>query len=386
MPTGYHCISGDSHIEIPPARWTDRVPAKYRSMAPKTVPLPDGADGTIIGNNPPVQNPEDLYGGKGRDKWVPFGQRYDDTPGTGSPDQRVKEQDIDGLDAEVLFPPEFCGPWLWESIEDPSAQRAVFRAFNDWLAEDYCSVAPHRLFGLGVLPFTGVADSITEMEHCTKAGLKGVVLSAFPNGTNSPAPEDDKFWEAALSMRVPLSIHVRLSRSSKNTGPPVRYPKEPPALLARTDLFDQLARFTRAGGSHTVQLILSGVLDRYPELRIDMAENQIGWVPLFLEMADLRYNRHKHWAKDLLGFAPLKQLPSEYIRQHFYWGFQQDRVGVELREHIGVDRLIWAADFPHQESEWPHSQDVITHNFAGVPDDEKNMMICDNAVRFFHLE
>lgn len=354
-------------------------------MAPRTVVLPDGADGTAIGDNPPEQNPEDLYGGKGRDRWVPFGQRYDETPGTGTPQQRLKEQDIDGLDAEVLFPPERCGPWLWESIEDPAAQRAVFRAFNAWLAEDYCSAAPNRLFGLGVLPFTGVTDCITEMEHCAKSGLKGVVLSAFPNGTSTPAPEDDEFWQAALSMNIPLSIHVRLSRSSKNTGPSVRYPKEPPELLARTDLFDQLARFTRAGGSHTVQLILSGVLDRFPDLRIDMAENQIGWVPLFLEMADLRYNRHRHWAKELLGFPPLNQLPSEYIRQHFYWGFQQDRVGVELRDHIGVDRLIWAADFPHQESEWPHSQEVINHNFAGIPDDEKNMMICANAMTFFHI-
>jgi Amidohydrolase len=99
----------------------------------------------------------------------------------------------------------------------------------------------------------------------------------------------------------------------------------------------------------------------------------------------VRYDRHVRWAERLLGFKPLRRCPSEYIREHCLWGFQFDRVGVELRHKINVDRLIWGSDFPHQESDWPESMDVIARNFAGVPDHEKYKMVCGNAIEFFHL-
>ena len=131
---------------------------------------------------------------------------------------------------------------------------------------------------------------------------------------------------------------------------------------------------------------LDGVFDRLPDLRIFFAENQIGWIPLFLEIADTRYERNLIWAQELLGFKPLPKPPSEYVREHCYWGFQYDPVGVELRHRINVNRLIWASDFPHQESDWPKSMSIIERNFAGVPDGERYHMVAGNAIEFFHLE
>jgi hypothetical protein len=83
---------------------------------------------------------------------------------------------------------------------------------------------------------------------------------------------------------------------------------------------------------------------------------------------------------------PLKQLPSDYIKEHCYWGFQHDKVGVELRHHLGVNRLIWASDFPHQESDWPESLEVMQEAFVGVPEAEQHQMVVGNAVEFFHLD
>jgi predicted TIM-barrel fold metal-dependent hydrolase len=128
------------------------------------------------------------------------------------------------------------------------------------------------------------------------------------------------------------------------------------------------------------------VFDRFPQLHIDFAENQIGWIPFFLEMADTRYDRHSGWAERLLDVKPLERLPSEYIREHCFWGFQHDRVGVELRYHLGVDRVIWATDFPHQESEFPNSMEVIEKVFEGVPEAEKRQMVAQNVIDFFHLD
>jgi predicted TIM-barrel fold metal-dependent hydrolase len=389
----YRYISGDSHLEIDSKHWIDRVPVQHRGQAPRLVPQPDGSDAWTIGDK--IVRPAaaaDLYGGKGRDEYVPFGAKYEGTPGTGSPEQRIREQAQDGIDAEVLFPSQQGGPKFWRRIEDDAAYKAMVHAYNNWLAEEYCAVDPSRLIGVGILPLThDVADTIEEMAQCAKAGLKTVLLQGFPSGKPYPSKEDDLFWAAALDLKMPVSVHVDLDRSGERARPLFKYPQEPDELMKKLgqDLVYQVGRFgpVRGNGSvAAVQWVLSGLFDRFPSLRIFFAENQIGWIPFFLQAADVRYDRHVHWAERLLGFKPLPRMPSEYIRDHCLWGFQFDRVGVELRHKLNVDRLIWGSDFPHQESDWPESMDVIERNFDGVPDHEKYKMVCGNAIEFFRLE
>jgi len=393
-------ISGDSHVEVDSKLWVHRVDQKYRDRAPRVVRLPNGGDGWVIEGQPPRQVASDLYGGKGRDIWQPFGQRYEDTPGTGPGEQRIKEQDRDGIAGEVLFPNQQAGPKLWRNIKDNDAYKAVVRGYNDWLGEEYCAVAPDRLLGIGVMPKTNVKDAIAEMEHCAKTGMMGVLLTNFPSNHIHPTDEDDEFWKAALDINMPVTVHVDLDRSGVGvelgqSGPVeeslLYYPKDSPqvrAMIGRNGLVEQVTRFGPVRGSGSipaVQLALSGVFDRFPDLRIFFAENQIGWIPFFLQMADVRYDRHVHWAQRLLGFEPLKRLPSEIIREHCWWGFQFDRVGVEMRHHIGVDRVMWGSDFPHQESDWPDSRTILERNFAGVPEDEAYKMSAGNVIEFFHL-
>ena len=86
------------------------------------------------------------------------------------------------------------------------------RAYNDWLGEEYCAVSRDRLIGLGVIPWTNVDDAIAELEHCARLGLKGVNLGVFPSGKSYPTPEDDRFWAAAIDMRMPLTVHVGFDR------------------------------------------------------------------------------------------------------------------------------------------------------------------------------
>ena len=387
MATHYQYISGDSHVEVDSARWVHRVEAKYRDRAPRLVRLPNGGDGWVIEGRAPREVSADLYGGKGRDVWQPFGQTYEGTAGTGPPEQRLREQDADGVDAEVLFPNQVSGPKFWRLIEDDDAYRAVVRGYNDWLAEEYCSVAPERLIGVGVLPWTSVDDTIGEMERCARMGLKAVMLTGLPNGTGHPAEEDDRFWAAALDMEMPITVHVDLDRTGDRAGALFEYPKEHKEV--RMGLVEQVGRFSPSRGSGAitaVQLVLAGVFDRFPRLRVLFAENQIGWIPFFLQGADVRYERHVTWAERLLGFAPLARPPSEYMREHCLWGFQFDRVGVEMRHHMGTDHLLWGSDFPHQESDWPDSMKIIDENFEGVSEEERYQMVAGNAIDFFHLD
>jgi hypothetical protein len=167
MPTALPpLISSDGHLEVRPERWTPRMPAALRDRAPRTIKLPDGGDAILVEGQPPYPAPFlDLRAGRTNETWQPFGATVDDTAGNGPPEQRLREQEVDGLHAEVLFPNMQVGPRLWRTMADDDAYRAAVRAYNDWLAEDYCSTSPDRLIGLGVIPWTTLDDAVAELEH-----------------------------------------------------------------------------------------------------------------------------------------------------------------------------------------------------------------------------
>lgn len=379
MAREYKIISGDTHMEVAPERWTVRVPERYRDRAPRRVRLSNGADGMLVEGNPIRENAFDLYGGKGRDNWGPFGQTYESTPGTASAEDRLKCLDLDGMDAEVIFPAVATGPRLWRSIRDDDAYRACIRAYNDFIAEEYIAYAPDRFIPMATMPAINVRETIEEMQRCLDLGFRGITLQSFPSGKGYPTADDDEFWQEVLTMKAPVTVHVDIP---KGDGPYIEYKKR----SGPADIAQQVARFAQRGAVNAVQLLMSGVFDRFPELRIFYAENQIGWVPTFMTVADERYNRHIAWAEKLLDFQPLQNgMPSDYIRRHSLWGFQRDPAGVELRHWMGVENLIWGSDFPHQESEYPHSMKVVEENFRNVPEDEKYKMTCGNVIDFFHL-
>ena len=389
----YHYISGDSHMEVDTANWTPRVPAQHRELAPMLAMLDDNNDVWFInGKRDRLANAADLYGGKGRENYLPSGAKYVGTPGTGTPQQRMEEQTMDGVDAEVLFPAQATGPKMWRKVNDNVAYLSIVRAYNDWLIEDYCSANPDRLIGVALMPMIEDLDAhITELKHAKKQGFKAVMLSDFPSGQPHPVKEDDRFWATALDLDMPVTVHVDVERSGK--GPFLEYPNATPDLLERLEapgrsFPEQVARFGPSRGSGALaaaQWVLSGVFDRFPNLKILFAENQIGWLPFYLQGADVRYERNRYWAENLLGFTPLSRPPSEYLLAHTLWGFQYDRVGVQVRDLLNIDHLIWGSDFPHQESDWPESMAILDRAFEGVSEGVRYQMTCGNAIGFFKL-
>ena len=386
-------ISSDGHLEVRPERWTPRMPAALRAQAPRTIKLPDGGDALLVEGNAPYPAPFlDLRAGRTNETWQPFGATVDDTAGNGPPEQRLREQEMDGLHAEVLFPNMQVGPRLWRTMTDDNAYRAAVRAYNDWLAEEYCPVAPDRLIGLGVIPWTNLDDAVAELEHCARQGLKGVNLGVFPNGKSYPLPEDDRFWAAAIALRMPLTVHVGFDRLGPRASQPTfEYPGADPETLKRLGprkLVEWVALpFLGIPPSISLaQLALSGVFDRHPDLRIFFAETRLGWVPFWMEEADYWYERHRHWAERLLGFEPLKHKPSEYVQRHISFSVQHvERVAVELRHHMGVDHIMFATDFPHIECDWPNTRPFAERLFAGLPPGEAFRIAAGNVLDFFHL-
>lgn len=380
MARKYRLFSGDSHLEISPERWTNRVPAKYRDRAPRLVKLASGGDGIIIEGRP-------LYvvglaiAGKPYERHELRGISYEGSEGAGSPEQRLKEQDKDGVEGEILYT-SASNLSFWRGIKNDDAYLSVIHAYNEFLAEEYCAANRSRLVALGALPTHSVDAAIKEMEYCAKAGLKGMMVNTFPNGKSYPTAEDDRFYAAAIDLNMALSVHVSMQLPD---GPLFKYEKDPGEVAFGGDPIRVLTRFGGTSGLNAVQLLLSGVFDRLPKLKIYWAETQMGWLPYYYDQLDDVYKRSKHWMQRYFDMAPLKKEPSEYFREHFYWGFIYDRIGLRLRYDIGVDKVMWGNDFPHSAGDWPNSQKIIADMFSGVPEDEKQKMLADNTVKFFHL-
>lgn len=383
----YTVVSADSHLEIAPERWTPRVPAKWRDRAPKTVALSDGGNAILVEGKPLHPMALAVTG-------TPFEQQslkgveFEGKPGTGTPQQRIKEQDQDGVDAEVLFTSPGNSNH-WRGIFDDAIYNIVVHAYNEFLAEEYCSAAPDRLVAVGVMPASTIDASVAELEYCAKAGLKGVMLGTFPSGKGYPTPEDDRFWAAALDLNVAVTAHVGLTTRS---GPYFKYAKTPKLTTPGgpgNDAIRSVTRYASIPGeatTTTIALIAAGVFERFPKLKIYFAETNVGWLPSGLEQMDDTYERNRWWMESDFGVPQFKAKPSEYFLEHTFWGFLYDKLGVKHRNELNVDNLMWGNDFPHSAGNWPQSRKIIDEMFQDVPAADRRKLLCDNAVRFFHLE
>jgi predicted TIM-barrel fold metal-dependent hydrolase len=357
----YRLISADSHVNEPPDLWVDRVPAQYRDRAPRIERFEQGDAWVLEGVADPITfgmnacaglEPEEMRG------WM----RFDDIRRGGhDPAARLEELDRDGVDAEVLYPT----PRLSHAIvahHEVGYHEAMVRAYNDWLSE-YVEYAPARFGGLAVIPNRGVDGALAEIDRVVdRPGIRGFVMGCYPNGTLTPAPDDDKVWARIEELDVPLSIHVSLTDTMPSA--------HKVALPGWGRIFDIPNRI--------LELIFAGVFDRFPGLQMVAAEVDCGWLPYVKEQIDNNYQRLAPGST-----FPIARRPSEYIEEHFHFGFMTDPIGIQLRDAIGVERMLWSSDYPHVSSDWPHSWRTILNAFSGVPAAERELILSGNAQRLY---
>ncbi len=383
MTRSYRLVSGDSHLQVPADFWTDRVPAKHQDLTPKRVRLPEGGEAIVAADGSMYFGATGSYAGHTPEDFDPikaFG--YDHAVGSGPPLQRLREQDQDGVDAELLFPGSSATHGT--RVKDRDAYLAMLRAYNDYLA-DYCTESPDRLFGVGMLPNGDMDLKIAEAARLKARGIKALGLYQYPAGEPYPTAEDDRFWAAAMDLQMPLCIHTSMSRGA---GPLFRYPKMPEDGNLEDDFINRLYRHanaSRCGSLTACQMVFAGVWDRFPDLKIYFAENNLGWIPFYLEQMDAEYAKNHFWAERYFGIPRLDRPPSEYIKEHAYWGFYDDPIGIKLRHEIGVAGIIWGSDFPHVVTHWPHSRRMLDQQMAGVPEQERHRMEVGNVLEFLGL-
>jgi predicted TIM-barrel fold metal-dependent hydrolase len=383
MAASYKCISGDGHIDLNPDIWRNRVQIKFRERAPKRVKMPNGSDAVVIDGGKPntigiTRSVRVAHADLA--KQVPT---FETCAGTGAPQQRLAEQDQDGIDAEILFSQI---TFVLRQTKDDDLYRDCIRAYNEFLGEEYSAPAPDRIICMGTLPTTGVEDAMKEMEHCAKLGMKGVKLDRYPSGKTYPTPEDDKFWAASLDMGMALTNHNTGTMGSGKGEPDFLYAKDPGHDVHQKDAFKFFTRFTNDAMTAALQMAFAGVYDRFPKLQFYWAETMIGWFEYGLWQVDDHYRRYIGMIHDNWGLNKLERMPSEYLKERNYWGFLHDPVGVKRRACIGYDKVIWGTDFAHAASEFPQSQKYLQEDFAGVPEHEKRAMLVDNCARYFSLD
>lgn len=400
---GYDLVSADSHVNEPAELWETYLSAGLRERGPRVIRDDHGRDVWVAdGLDPvPIMWATNAAGQRRADGAFDDHEmtiaREEMVPGSYDPGARLAAMDTDGLDAEVLYPGPLAGLGGGggiASLPDAELRRECIQAYNNWLA-DFCAEAPDRLIGLALIPLEEPEWARDEIERVTRLGLRGGVVNAMPDTTGSPplfSTEYEPVWSAAEASGFPLSLHIghsrslqplvsAMQRSSDAGGAEASHPLG--TLGTSTGLTEMFFTMMCLDMAEPVALLIfSGVLERHPRLRFAIAESGIGWIPFVIERMDYTFDRHRLWMK-----SAITEKPSTYFRQSFAATFQQDdRSGLLGRHIAGVETLMWASDYPHTDSTWPHSRKVVDELFVDVPADERAQITAGNAVRLYHLE
>ncbi len=372
-------ISADDHIDIgylPGDLWTQRLP---RSLAERVPHVEE-------------RGSQDLWVCDGH-IWTEWraGRWFDDpkrrkialdrafsdnfTRRPTTPELRLEDMSRDGVEASVMYPPIFG-----MRMVDRELAKTVIRTYNDWAAE-FSSAAPNQLLPVAQLFPDDAAASRDELLRVAKLGFRQV---NFLVGTVTSAmyqPEWDSFWAAAEETGVVVAYHVGGVSPTGEGGLP---PEERPEPGRRRPAFGMgLGDGATSFYQPFVGLFSYGVLERHPNLKVCLGESGIGWIPYVVQEMDYRFKQ----ARERFGAdgVPLKTLPSELFRRQVWATYQQDLVGLHLVDFFGDGHIMWASDYPHPDSTWPRSRDVVERETAHLSPEVKRKVIRDNAKALYGI-
>jgi predicted TIM-barrel fold metal-dependent hydrolase len=353
----YDVISADCHIDLiwlPPDLFTTHAPAALRDRMPYVTDGPRGKEwvtknGASFGLMNGMGSAGRLYEpGKihRSDRMASTGLYDDGKKGIRrltDPDLRLKEQDRDGVQAEVLY--GILG--ATNRLNDNEAAGTMLRIYNDWLA-DFCGHHPERFAGLANIPNHSVEEAVTEIERVAKRGnVRGLEIARRHDMTPLWDPWWNPVWDAISASGLPVHFHT--------IGGPGR---DFSNLTGKTLLAARAASIT------SFQMVIG--------------EAGTGWIPYILDRMDAEW-------EDQFKELDLTMKPSEYWQRQCYATYQSDPIGVKLIDELGVDNIMWGSDFPHPDGIWPDSQEYIQKELGHLPEAVRKKVVCDNAAKLYRF-
>jgi predicted TIM-barrel fold metal-dependent hydrolase len=366
-------LSSDSHVFEPPDLWTTRIDAVFRDRAPRMQRI-DGVDQLVVEAHQVIAGIGLISHAGARfeaPETISSQGRFEDVHQGGyDPAQHLQDMQLDGIAGEVLYPSQGL---FYFKVADTHLMSAIFRAYNDWLAE-FCSADPERLKGIAMINLDNVQDGIKELERTAKMGFAGAMITEYPlEDRRYDQAEYEPFWAAAQALDMPLSLHTATRRQGKIRG------------AGERTLRDASSRATKVfyPATSMCDMIFSGVFERYPNLTLAIVEFELAWVPHLLSSMDYTY-RERH--EEAVYRFKDGWHPSDFCHRNVFLSFQEDAVGIRLRDIIGVDNMMWGSDYPHSESTFPQSRQILAQILAGVPEDDYAKIVGGNTARLYHFD
>jgi uncharacterized protein len=366
-------ISADSHVTEPADMYRNYIDPQFRDRAPHVISGTTGDMFVVEGLADPM--PVSFISAAGRDpqdiaaKYLHYEDLY---AGGWDPIERLKDQDADGVIAEVIYP---SIGMIIQRMNDPILQEACMRAYNRWIVE-FCAAAPKRLFAVGQVSARTVASAIQEVKDIKRQGLCGAYLSgSLWTGEDYDDASYDALWATCQDLELPICFHT-FGGNKRSNG----------------ELFNSGFRGKHKvnGWNATIRdnqdiigmFIFDGVFDRFPGLKLACVEADAGWAPHFTYRMDHMYMRHRYWQKA----RALAKLPSEYFHENVWLTFQDDYVAFQTVGLMNDRRLMWANDFPHSDATWPWSHSLLIGQTQNLTDDQKHHILHQNVVDLFRLD
>jgi predicted TIM-barrel fold metal-dependent hydrolase len=366
----YTIISVDDHIVEPEHTFEGRLPQRLQPAAPRIVETQEGHqvwefEGeryTQVGMNAVAgRRPESVA-------YEPF--RFDQMrPGCYDVDARISDMDVCGIWASVNFPSMitgFCGR-VFFSARDPELGTACVRAWNDWFYEEWFRRYPERIIPLGIAPLADPDLAVEEIRRNAARGFRALSMPERPHAIGLPSLWNRDHWDPIMEACVETETVVCLHVGSSGLLP---YPEGAPRLQLGSTLFGQLSLLACA------EWVWSGHPLRHPDLKIAMSEGGIGWVAMLIDRLENIIDRSGYG----LGWDIR---PADVLRRNFWFCTIDDPGTIDTRHHIGVDRIMVEVDYPHGDSTWPDTQEVLRKAWGHLPASEMRALCSTNAAGLF---
>jgi predicted TIM-barrel fold metal-dependent hydrolase len=361
-------VSVDDHVIEHARVWADRLPRRHLGAGPRVVEDEGREFWEFEGQRIETMGLNAVAGKENKDFSMDPVRFADMIPGCYDPVARARDLLEDGVRGSVCFPtfPRFAGV-RFLTAKDKELADACVKAYNDFMLEEWSASVPGLYIPMIIGQLWDPAAFADEVRRNAERGARAV---SFPESTHAiglPSFHDrfwDPLWQAVTETDVAICIHIGTSATMRAPSPDASFATE----IALAPVNAQIT---------LTDLLFSEIPHRFPTIKITMSEGGIGWVPFALERADRTWEKHRFWSN--LADIP----PSEVFRRNFWVCFIDERLGVEARHHIGVDRILWECDYPHADTPWPHVQRDVGEALKGLPDDDVVAMTHGNAERLF---
>ena len=369
-------ISVDEHVQENPQVWTKRLSRqKWGDRIPQVARSADGTERWLIdGREIALDGVADCGAVMAERTKSP--QRWVDVPAAVyDPQERLKAMDAAGIDYAVLYPTvSGVGGQIFGRIEDAELELACVQAYNDWLIEEWADASP-RFVPQCIVPLYPVEATVKEIRRCVANGHRGVIYPAIPMELRDlPHINDsvyDPLWAVCQELRVPLCFHAGASARIQIPA----YDGYAPATAAA------IRAITRPASSVSVlvNLLISKILMRFPDLKIVLGESGLGWGAYLLEYTDFQATG------DQLPQNGYDLMPSQLFKRQCYLVGWYDRASLRVRDYIGTENILWSSQFPLATSTWPNTHAALEKSFAGVTDADKRKILWQNAAQLYKL-